>query len=140
MSEIAPVDAIWNSLPSKRELQARLDRLSLSADAKVLMGQLLETTADVAGRIIEVGRSILAFVLELQRRYPATFLGAIVGVTVTMLMGSIPILGVILGPLVGKLLAAFLITSGALADMRNSAIERQIELFTAKLDAVIVRG
>ena len=140
MSEIAPVDAVWNNLPSKRELQARLDRLSLSADAKVLMGQLLETTADVAGRIIEVGRSILAFVLELQRRYPGTILGAIVGVTVTMLMGSIPILGMILGPLVGKLLAAFLITSGALADMRNSAIERQVELFTAKLDAVIVRG
>lgn len=140
MSEIVPSDAVWNNLPSRRELQSQLNHLALSADAKVLMGQLLDTTADVAGRIIEVGRRILSFVLEMLRRYPATALGAVVGLTVTMLVGSIPLLGIILGPLVGKLTAAFLITSGALADMRNGAIERQIELFSAKLDAVITHG
>jgi hypothetical protein len=140
MTEIAIVDAVWTKLPSRRELQDQLERVSLSADTKVLMGQLLNTTTDVAGRIIEVGRRIVAFVLELIRRHPATVFGAAVGLTITMLVGSIPLLGIILGPVLGKLLAAFMITQGALTDMRNSSLERQIELFGAKLDGILTRG
>ena len=58
----------------------------------------------------------------------------------TLQVSSIPFIGVILGPLVGPLLAAFMITSGAMADMRNSSIEKQIELFGAKLDAAMARA
>ncbi|ANI78139.1 hypothetical protein EP837_01727 [Sphingobium sp. EP60837] len=140
MSQISCVDAIWDNLPSRRELHSRLDHLALPADAKVLMGRLLETTATVAGRIIEVGRRILSFVLEMVRSFPGTTLGALVGLTVTSLVGSIPLLGFVLGPIAGPLLAAFMITQGALADMRNSTVERQIALFGAKLDAVVANG
>lgn len=140
MNDQLPIEINWTNLPTRRELHRKLDRLALPADAKVLMGKLLDTTAEVAGQIIEVGRRILAFVLDLFKRYPATTLGAIVGLTVTMLVSSIPFIGVILGPLVGPLLAAFMITSGAMADMRNSSIEKQIELFGAKLDAAMARA
>jgi hypothetical protein len=137
-----PVPAVidWANLPTRRELGRQLDHLFLPADAKVLMGRLLETTADVGGRMIEVGRSILTFVFDLMKRFPGTTLGAVVGLTVTSLVGSIPLLGLVLGPLVGPLLAAFMITTGALSDMRNSTIERQIELFSAKLDAALTRA
>lgn len=140
MNDDPSSDAIWKNLPSRRELHTQLDRMAMSADAKVLMGKLLDTTAEVAGKIVEVGRHILSFVLEMFRRYPATTLGAFVGLTVSMLVGAIPVLGLVLGPLVGPLLAAFMITQGALVDMRNSTIDRQIELFGSKLDAALARG
>ncbi len=128
---------IADILPSRRELNAKLDRIAMPADAKVLMGKLLDTTAEVAGKIVEVGRRIIAFIIDLMDRYPGTVLGLGVGLTLTVLLGSIPILGMILGPVVGPLMAAFMVTSGALADLRNSAIEKQIELFGAKLDAAL---
>lgn len=140
MSGIVAADAVWANPPSRRELQSRLERLPLSADAKVLMAQLLDTSVDVAGRIIEVGRKILSFVLEMMKRHPATALGAIVGLTVTMLVGSVPFLGVVLGPVVGPLLTAFMISQGALTDIRNSSLGQQIELFGARLDAALTRG
>ncbi len=140
MNNQLPTETDFAKLPSRRELNSRLDRLDISADAKVLMGNLLDTTIEVAGRVVEVGRQILNFVLDLFKRFPATSLGAMVGLTVTMLVSSIPILGVILGPLVGPLLAAFMITTGALADIRNSTVDKQIELFGARLDAAMARA
>lgn len=137
MTNAVPVVTEWSNLPSQRELRRKLDQISLNADAKVIMGKLLASTANVAGRSVDIGRSIIAFVLDIIKRYPTTTLGAVVGITVTALIGSIPILGVVLGPLIGPLLAAFTITAGALSDMSNSTIDRQIELFSAKLDAAL---
>jgi len=93
MTNNTPIEMDWIKLPSRHELNARLDRLAIPSDAKVLMGQLLTTTADVAGRVFEVGRSILAFMLDLAKRFPTTTFGAVVGLTISILIGSIPMLG-----------------------------------------------
>ncbi|MEW4447608.1 hypothetical protein [Qipengyuania sp. JC766] len=129
--------ALIEGLPSRRELGNQLDNLVIPADAKVLLNDLLGLTVNVAGRVVDVGRSILTFLLDLMKRYPGTALGALVGLTVTILIGSIPVLGVILAPLVGPLLSAFMITAGALSDLHHSAVERQITLYSAKLDAAL---
>lgn len=128
------------NLPTRRQLHAQLDRMDLSADAKVLMGNLLDTTAEVAGKIIEVGRQILAFAVDLLKRFPNTGLGLIVGLTLTVVIGAIPFLGAVLAPLLGPLLTVFTVTNGAMADMKNSSLEKQIDLFSAKLDAAIANG
>lgn len=140
MRDIVATEDAGNTLPTRRELAAQLDRLAMPADAKVLMARLLDTIAEVAGRIVEIGRRVLAFVLDLVRRFPSTTLGAVVGMTVTFLIGSIPLLGMVLGPLLGPLLAAFMLTQGALADMHDSAIDRQLALFGARLDAALAHG
>lgn len=139
MNEQSAAEVIWNRLPTRRELSDQLDRLALPADAKVLMGQLLATTAEVAGKVVEVGRRILAFVIELVRRFPNTAFGALVGVVLTFLVGSIPLLGLVLGPLLGPILIAFSLGTGALADIKNSSIDRQIEQFSIKLDAALAQ-
>lgn len=140
MSDNFPVVGGANNLPSKRELREMLNNLTLSADAKILMGEVLDTTAQVGGGLVEIGRHILNFIMDLCRRYQATTLGVIVSLTISMLVNSIPILGLLLGPLVAPIMAVFMISAGALTDMRNSSIEKQIELFGAKLDAVLTRG
>lgn len=133
-------DIIQGNLPTRRELHAQLDRMTLSSDAKMLMGKLLDTTAEVAGKIIEVGRQILAFLTDMLRRFPNTGLGLVIGLTLPVVVGAIPLLGVVLGPLVGPILTAFTVTNGALADMKNSGLEKQIELLSAKLNAAIANG
>ena len=133
-------DIVHVSLPTRRQLHAQLDRMALSADAKVLMGKLLDTTAEVAGKIIEVGRQILAFVTDLLKRFPNTGLGLVIGLTLTALVGAIPLLGVVLGPLIGPILTTFTVTSGALADMKNTSLQKQIDLFSSKLNAAVVNG
>ncbi|MBB4615754.1 hypothetical protein [Novosphingobium taihuense] len=140
MSDTVPVFIEWPNSFDRRQIVRKLDQLALSADAKILMGELLETTTEVAARLCYVGRSIVAFVFDLTKRFTNTTLGVLVGMTVTALVGSIPLLGIVLSPLVGPLLAAFTITAGALADMRNGTMDRQIELFSAKLDAALSRA
>lgn len=140
MTEISPLTINWANLPSKRVLQEQLDRVAMPADAKVLMGKLLETTTEIAGKIIDIGRRIMAFVMELCRSFPNTAFGVVIGLTLSFLIGAIPVLGVVLGPLLGPILLAFTIGSGALADMKNSAIDKQIAQFSAKLDAALANG
>lgn len=135
MSEEANTAIDWEKLPTKRDLARQLDRVSMPADAKVLIGKLLETTTEVAGKIIDVGRRIMAFVLELFRRFPNTAFGTVIGLTLSFLISSIPLAGLVLGPLLGPILMAFTIGNGALADMKTSAINQQIELFGAKLNS-----
>lgn len=130
----------WDRLPTRRELSSQLDRVAMPADAKVLMGKLMETTTEVAGKVVEIGRRIMAFVLELFRRFPNTAFGAVIGLTLSFLVGSIPLAGLVLGPLLAPILLAFAIGSGALADMKNSSIDKQIELFGAKLDVALANG
>lgn len=59
---------LFDALPSKRDLRAKIDRLSLSADAKAVLNDILEVVIDVGGRVISVGRQVLTFVLDMMRR------------------------------------------------------------------------
>lgn len=61
MTDVSLTDT---NVPSRRDLFRRLDGMAMSADAKALMGTLLNTTAEVAGKIVEVGRQIVAFVFD----------------------------------------------------------------------------
>lgn len=109
----------------------------MPADAKVLMGKLLETTIESAGRVIEVGRQIVNFILEMARGFPNTAFGLVAGVTITVLIGMSAFIGSFLAAILGPLLTAFMVSQGALVDMKNSSIEHQAQLFSAKLDAIL---
>ncbi|MEO1992976.1 MAG: hypothetical protein ABGW78_13645, partial [Pirellulales bacterium] len=47
--------------PPRRELRDRIDRLTVSADAKALLDELLDIVIHVGGKIIAAGRQIVAF-------------------------------------------------------------------------------
>ncbi len=112
--------------PSKRALRDRIDRLSMSADAKALLNDLLDVVIDVGGRIIAAGRQILAFIFDLVRRFPNTAFGVIVALVVSSLIASIPLLGLILGPLLSPLLLAFGLAAGAIADLKDAPLRARV--------------
>ena len=60
----------WNDLPTSRQLREQIDHLDISADAKVLLMRVAETTMDVGGRLVTIGRRIVAFALNLIRQFP----------------------------------------------------------------------
>jgi len=115
-------------LPSRRALSGDIDRLELSADAKVMLARLLRTTATIAGRVIEIGRRILAFVLETVKMFPNTTFGIVIGCTMAVLVGSMAVLGAVLGPIVGPLLVALGLGTGAILDMQDGALRARIVL------------
>ena len=116
------------TLPSRRALLGNIERLELSADAKVLLARLLSTTATIAGRVVEIGRRILGFALEMVKLFPNTTFGVVIGCTMAVLVGSMAVLGAVLGPIVGPLLVALGLGVGAMVDMQDGALRARIAL------------
>ncbi|TNC74921.1 hypothetical protein [Rubellimicrobium roseum] len=114
--------AVIADAPPRRDLSAALDRLPVSADAKALLHDLAKVTFTIGRQVLAIGRKIVAFALSLAKTFPNTIFGIILGVVVTMLVGSIPLVGALLASMVGPLLLAFGITMGAINDMRSGAI------------------
>lgn len=112
--------------PSKRVLRDQIERLSISADAKALLNDLLDVVIEVGGRVIAAGRQILAFIFGLVRRFPNTTFGVIVAMVVSSLITSIPLLGLILGPLLSPLLLAFGLVAGAIADLKDAPLRARV--------------
>lgn len=117
---------LFDALPTKRDLRSRIDRLSLSADAKAVLNDILEVVVDVGGRVISVGRQVLTFVLDMMRRYPNTAFGLIVALVISTLIASIPLLGIVLGPLMAPLLLAFGLAAGAVADLKDAPMRARV--------------
>lgn len=125
---------------SRSELSDRIDRLALSADAKVVLGRVADTTAKVGQTVVLIGRQVLSFVFDLLRQFPNTAFGVIVGTVLTMLVGSVPFVGAALAALVGPLLVALGLAKGAITDMQNAAIYSRIAAFETELRAIEARG
>lgn len=120
-------EALIVKMTSRREISERIERLSISADAKVLLNQLSGVTMKVGNTLIEVGRRILSFVFETVKLFPHITLGVTVGFTMWWLIGSAAILGALLGPIIGPLLVAFGLGVGAMADVADGGLRARVE-------------
>lgn len=130
----------WLTVPTRREISDRLERIELPADAKLILSRLMETTALVAGKVIEVGKLVLGFVFDLVKRFRGITFGVCIGLTVSALIASTPLVGGVLSALLTPLLVAFGLTMGALDDVRNGALRSDIQTFGRDLEASVVRA
>lgn len=124
------------ALPRRRDLLERIDRLAVSADAKALLARLHAVTVEVGGRIVEVGRRILAFAFEMLKTFPNVTFGVIVALVMSMLIASIPLLGGLLAPLLTPLLLAIGLGAGALADLKEGAMARRVQHLEAQFQTL----
>jgi hypothetical protein len=118
--------AVNDSLPL-RKIEEMLDRTDLSADTKSIVLDLANRTIVVAGQIIEVGRKIVSFAIELAKTIPNTLFGVALALVMTALISGIPIFGALLAGLLKSILLIFGIAQGALADMRSGDLGSRIE-------------
>ncbi len=119
-------------LPSRTELHDRIDRLTVSADAKALLSQIVDVTALVGGKVVQVGRKIISFILETFKMFPNTAFGLIVGYVIATLIASIPFIGAVLGAFLGPLLIALGLLRGAIEDMKTAAIRQRVAALEAE--------
>lgn len=115
-------------LLSRQAIRERIESMAISADAKAILVDIADTTIEIGGKLVQAGRKILSFVFDMVQRFPNTTFGALVGFVLTALVASVPILGPVLGALVGPLLQALGIGMGALADMKGD------RAFAARVD------
>ena len=123
--------AVNDSLPL-RKIEEMLDRTDLSADTKSIVLDVANRTVVVAGQIIEIGRKIVSFALELAKTIPNTLFGVALALVMTALISGIPIFGALLAGLLKSILLIFGIAQGALADMRSGELGSRIENLLAQ--------
>lgn len=118
----------------KKELLSRLDNLPVSADAKALLCKMAGTAMKVGTTVVKIGHKILEVVLGIVTRFPNASFGLVFGAIAGALIGGIPLIGFVLGPVVTPLLAAFGLLMGAKADFADAALEGRIMEAVAAFD------
>lgn len=131
----AMTDAIQNS-PTIRQLQKHIDRLAISADAKALLCDLGRLSMTVGDAVLQVGRRIVGFILDLAKRFPNTAFGVVVGVVLTMLIAAVPFIGPFLAGFLGPLMIAFGLTVGAVRDMGDASLRARMAALECEFRAM----
>lgn len=107
-------------------LNRRIERLNISADTKVILSSLIDTTIEVGGKLLNVGARIVAFVFDLAKAYPGVAFGVVAALVLAFLISSIPLIGPILSPILTPLLLIVGIGLGALNDLTDGAMRRRL--------------
>jgi hypothetical protein len=123
-------------VPRLEEVEKWLERRDWSADAKAIVLRMATMTIKIGTTIVAVGRKILNTVLEVAGQYPQTTFGVVIGTVLSLLVGSIPIIGAVLGALLSPILLIFGIGAGAIADFRNAHFEARMKLILAEYGAL----
>lgn len=125
---------------SEDALKQRIGKLAISADTKSILFIIAKTTIVVGTTVLKIGRKILDIISTILGEYPMASTGTIFGAIFGYLISSVPIIGMIFGPLVGTLAIAFGFAAGAMQDLGNKALERRIKSSLTSFDALKPRG
>jgi hypothetical protein len=116
----------FDTPPTKARIRARIENLDVSADAKAILFDFIDTVVAVGGKVLAVGRQILAFIFDLCERFPNTAFGLIIATVISTLIAAIPGLGPYLAPILAPLLLALGLAGGAVADLKDAVIRSRI--------------
>ena len=106
---------------SDEEIIRRIRSMNMSAKDKGLLRTLMDSTMEVRGKLVHIGKKLLDICLialeYLLEQYPATMAGLLLGALLGLVFSAIPILGWVLGPLVGPVLTLGIGSVGLLQDL-----------------------
>ncbi len=106
----------------------------MSADAKAATATLIDLTWEVGGKLVEIGRAVLTFVFDLMKRFPHLTFGVLIALVVSFLIAAVPLIGPPLAAILTPLLVAFGLTLGAIEDMWNGALKKDVETFSRAVE------
>lgn len=108
-------------------IHRRIERLEVSADMKSLLASLVDQTVVVAGKLIDFGARVAAFVFELAKAYPGVAFGIVAALVLSYLIGSIPAVGPVLSPILTPLLLIIGVSLGALDDLTDGGMRHRLQ-------------
>ena len=112
---------------SEEEIDGWIRGLDISADAKMIMSDIAKTTIRAGDFVIRIGRKILECIEWLLREFPKATLGLILGAVIGTLVISIPVIGVVIGPLFKTMVMVLGITIGSVEDIKDKNMARRIQ-------------
>ena len=121
---------------SDAQILRQIESLSVSADAKALLVDLLMLGTRVGQAVLRVGRKIIDFVLSLLRAFPHMGFAGLVAVVVTALISMVPFIGLALASVLGPLALALGIVVGGVVDFQSSDLEARVRDFAADFAAL----
>lgn len=121
---------------SDAQILRQIESLSVSADAKALLADLLKLATRVGEVVLRVGRKIIDFVLALVRAFPHMGFAALVAVVVTALISMVPFVGVALASVLGPLALALGIVVGGAVDFQSADLEARVRDFAAEFSGL----
>jgi len=123
------------ALIDRAAIHRRIERLEVSADMKSLLASLVDKTVVVAGKLIDLGARVVAFVFELAKAYPGVAFGVVAALVLSYLISSIPGVGPVLSPILTPLLLIIGISLGALDDLTDGGMRHRLQKLTDGLRA-----
>ena len=113
-------------LTHKKKLDNYIENLNIPAEAKVIIHKITEITISVGSTILRIGNKIIETIIYFTKKFPNTTIGVIVGSIIGLLFSSIPILGLILGPMLKFLCPALGLTFGFWEDLREKSLKSEM--------------
>jgi len=117
-------------------LKSSIDNLNISADAKSMLYRITYITVKAGNIIIKLGKKILDIVISLFNSFPEAGFGLILGAILGILIGTIPVVGAVLGSTAIALLTALGFTLGIKEDIHNKSLAREIAKANKKFDGI----
>ena len=125
MTSLVPYD--WAELPSRRELQRRIDNLALPSEHKLALTRVSELTARIGEQVVDIGRRIIAFAFELARQFPGLTFAILLALVINALLAGVPLLGPLLQPLFAPILLAAGVAIGGLSDLYEGDMRGRVD-------------
>jgi hypothetical protein len=117
---------------SDAQILRRIDSLSLSADAKALLADLLKFGTEVGNTVLRVGRKVLDFVLSLIQQFPHLGFAVVLSVVMAALLSMVPLLGTLLSPVITPLALVMGVTWGVLKEIETGDLADRVREFAAR--------
>ncbi|WP_374584626.1 hypothetical protein [Ideonella dechloratans] len=114
------------------QILRRIDSLSLSADAKALLAELLKLGTEVGNAVLRIGKKVLDFVLSLIQQFPTLSFAVVLAAVLTALLSMVPVLGALLGPVLTPLALALGVSWGALKEYETGDLADRVKEFAAR--------
>jgi len=105
---------------SSSDLYLWLCEQGLPSEVSIRLSDLINVTAKVADRVINIGKIILIKIVEFVKAHPNLAIGIVVGAAIGALVSMIPFLGIYLAPIAMAISASV----GAIAGYRLDKIEQ----------------
>jgi len=131
--DLNSIFADFEEAPSQRSLRSKIENLPISADGKSLLMDLAEITLKVSGKLIAIGRKILAFALDLAHKFQNVIFGVLIALLLSVVLATIPLLGPAIAALLTPIMLAFGIAKGALEDFRNMGVQTELDALKHRL-------
>ncbi|MEL7638053.1 MAG: hypothetical protein AAGU21_00270 [Solidesulfovibrio sp.] len=118
--------AAHNETMTDSEMVQRIRSLDISAQDKGLLRALMEAKTEIGGVMVRIGKKLLDICFSalniLMEHFPATMAGLLLGALLGLVFSSIPVLGWLLGPMLGPILVLGVGTMGLLKDLGGLAL------------------